>query len=101
MKSRKSKLTEEEVRHIAKLANLSLDEEEVKKFQKQLSETLAYVNILNRLDTTGVELTGQVTGLSNIFRKDLVHESIPQNEALSGTSSKSKGFFKVKVVLEK
>lgn len=98
---REQMLSEEEVRHIAKLANLSLTDEEVKKFQKQLSETLEYVEILNELNTESVEATSQVTGLINVSREDFVKPSISQEEALSGAKSKFNNCFKVKAVIEK
>ena len=52
-----------DVAKVAKLANLTLKPEEKVKFEKQLSETLEYVNKLNSVDTENVEPTSQVTGL--------------------------------------
>jgi aspartyl-tRNA(Asn)/glutamyl-tRNA(Gln) amidotransferase subunit C len=57
---------------IAKLARLELSDEEVEKFSGQLSDVLNYVEILNKVDTKDVEETSQVTGLVNVFRKDVV-----------------------------
>jgi len=96
-----SKLSEGEVRHIAKLANLTLTEKEVKKFQNQLNETLAYIEVLSELNTDTVEPTSQVTGLKNVVKEDLVKSSISQKEALSGGKSKHDDYFKVKAVIEK
>ncbi len=96
----KSKLTKNQVRHIAKLANLSLTEKEVAKFQKQLSEILDYVEVLNELNTKKVEPTSQVTGLENVFREDKTSPSLSQKGALSGTKSKLKGYFKVKAIFD-
>lgn len=87
------------VKHIAKLANLPLSEIEEKKFEKQLSEILTYVEQLNSVDTKGVEITSQITGLENVTRDDKDHPSLSQNEALSNTKSKHNGMFKVKKVL--
>jgi aspartyl-tRNA(Asn)/glutamyl-tRNA(Gln) amidotransferase subunit C len=100
-KNKKTKLTEEEVRHVAKLARLKLTSSEVKKFQKQLSEVLDYVEILKKLDTSGVEPTSQVTGLENVFREDKPSKpSLPQKEVLSGAKNKNRGMFKIKAILE-
>lgn len=66
------KLTKEQVNHVAKLARLGLREDEVSKFQTQLSGILDYVEMLNEVDTDGVEPTAQVTGLTNITREDAV-----------------------------
>ncbi len=91
-------LTQEETKHIAKLANLSLSDEELEKFSGQLSETINYVEKLSELNTENVLPTSQTTGLKNIFRKDEVRPSLTQEEALSGTKNKHKGYFVTKSV---
>lgn len=94
-----SKLTEEEIRYVAKLARLEITDPEVKKFQKQLSEVLDYFNILEEIDTSGIEPTTQVTGLENVFRSDRIESCQTLEEALSGTSSKENNMFKVGKIL--
>lgn len=76
-------LSEEEVRHIAKLARIALSDEEVKKFQSQLSGVLDYVDILKEVDTTNVAETSQVTGLNNVMEKDEVGVLFKGDEAVS------------------
>lgn len=93
-------LTEDEVKHIAKLANLPLNDEEITKFEDQLSETLKFIEELDQVDTENVEATHQVTGLYNITRPDETEPSLSQKEALQNTHSKEDSFFKVKAVLE-
>jgi len=88
------------VKHVALLADLKLNQKEVKKFQKQLSEILDYVNVLNELDTQGIEPTSQVTGLENVFREDKPTPSLSQEETLSGAKEKHNNFFKVKAIFE-
>lgn len=85
---------------MAKLANLSLTDEEVKKFEGQLSKTLEYIDQLNKIDTSGIEPTSQVTGLENVLREDETRPSLPQEEVLKNTKSKKDGFFKVRAILE-
>ena len=65
-------LSREEVLHIAKLARLELTDKEIDTFSPQLSSILEYVDMLQEVDTEGVEETSQVTGLSHVFRKDEV-----------------------------
>ena len=84
----KSKISREEVKKIAKLAGLKLAENEAEKFQKQLSDVLDYVAVLDELDTTKVKPTSQVTGLENIIRADETEPSLSQEEALSNTKDK-------------
>jgi len=77
----KSKISQEEVKKIAKLADLKLTENEVEKFQKQLSDVLNYVAVLDELDTFKVKPTSQVTGLKNITRDDETEPSLSQKES--------------------
>lgn len=65
-----AKITEEQVRHVAKLARLELKDEEVKKFSGQLSSVFEYMEILKEVDTNGVPETSQVTGLENVLEED-------------------------------
>ena len=69
-----SKITHEEVLKLARLARLSLSDEEVKKYTEELAEILGYVEMLSKVDTTGLQPTNQVTGLYNVFRPDVVVE---------------------------
>lgn len=87
------------VKHVAKLANLPLSEDEENKFENQLSETLKYIEGLNEVDTKNVNPTDHVTGQENVFRADTTSPSLSQNEALTNTKNKHNGMFKVKAVL--
>lgn len=91
-------LTEKEVKYIAKLANLTLSENEIKKFQSQLSEILGYVEILSGVDTKGIEPTSQVTGLENVKREDTASPSLSQDESVSQAKQTHNGFIKVKAI---
>lgn len=86
------------VLHIAKLANLTLKEEEISKFEKQLTDILQYIEKLQKIDTKNVEPTSQVTGLENVEREDIAKPSLSQEEVLSNTKSQYNGFFKVKSI---
>lgn len=89
-----------DVAHIAKLANLPLKPEEKEKFEKQLSETLSYVEKLNSINTDGIEPTSQVTGFENVTREDETSPSLSQEEALTNTKSQHNGLFKVRAILD-
>ena len=91
-------LTKDQVKHVAKLANLPLSESEEQIFADQLSETLEYVVKLNEVETKGVEPTSQVTGLENVTREDLVSPSLSQEEVLQNVKSKYQGFIKVNAI---
>lgn len=92
------KITKEQVKHIADLAWIGLSNEEITKFESQLSSILEYVNHLNELDTKDVEPTFQVTGLKNIWQEDIVKPSLTQKEALRNAPMQKDDYFKVKKV---
>lgn len=69
-----SNLTREEVLKLARLSRLALTEEEIVKFQGELSSIIEYFELLEKADTEGLEPTSQVTGLVNVFRADEVAE---------------------------
>ncbi len=94
-----NKLTKEEVKHIATLAQLPLSEEEVMVFSGQLSETLDYIERLKELKTEEVAPTFQTTGLKNVFREDEIKPGLSQQQALKNSQNTYKGYFKVKAVL--
>ena len=79
-------LSQEQVRHIAKLARLGLGDDEVKKFSTQLTNILQYVEILSEVDTSSVEATNQVTGLKNVMRDDVVNSDWTTRDELLGCS---------------
>lgn len=60
----------QDVRKLASLARISLNDEQVKLLQDQLGAILTYVEKLQMVDVDGVEPTYQVTGLENVFRED-------------------------------
>ena len=75
-------LTEEEVKHVAKLARINLTDDEVKKFSGQLSDVLDYMKVLDELDVSDVPEASQVTGLSNVTEKDEIIPSQSSREEL-------------------
>ena len=81
-----TRLTSDQVRHIAKLARLNLEEKDVEKFAKELSAILSYVEKLQEVDTKKVEPTAQVTGLSSVFREDVILKDPVEPDALLATS---------------
>ncbi len=94
-------LSEEQIKHIAKLARLDLSEAELKKYGSQLSDVLSYVDQLREADVGGVEPTAQVTGMENIFREDAAEEwdGAERKAALSQAPEMEDGQVKVKRVL--
>ncbi len=67
-----AKLSRDDVLHLAELARISLTDEEVSSFADELSSILGYVEQLSNVDVSGLKPTNQVTGLTNVMRKDEV-----------------------------
>jgi aspartyl-tRNA(Asn)/glutamyl-tRNA(Gln) amidotransferase subunit C len=76
------KITQDQVRHISKLARLSLTDDEVERFAGQLSAAFDYMEVLNEVDTEGVLPTCQVTGLKDVHRADEVSQFCDPQELL-------------------
>jgi aspartyl-tRNA(Asn)/glutamyl-tRNA(Gln) amidotransferase subunit C len=98
-----SKISLDDVVHIAHLAKLKLSSAELAKFQSQLSEIISYISKLDEVDTAKIEPTSQTTGLTNVTRSDKVEikDCLNQKEALSGSNKKHNGYFVVPLVLDK
>jgi aspartyl-tRNA(Asn)/glutamyl-tRNA(Gln) amidotransferase subunit C len=79
-------LTKDQVRHIAKLARLTLSEEEVAKFALELTAIFGYVDMLQEVDTKNVPATAQVTGQTNSLREDEVRPQEVSPDALLACS---------------
>jgi aspartyl-tRNA(Asn)/glutamyl-tRNA(Gln) amidotransferase subunit C len=69
-----AKLTREDVLKLARLARLDVSEDEVKEFSAELSAILQYVEHLQSVDVNGLKPTNQVTGLTNVMRKDTIKD---------------------------
>ncbi len=98
MKTKNKPLTIEDVKHVAKLANLDLSKDDLSKFQRQLLEIVEFVGKVSEVKTENVEPTSQVTGLENILREDKVTPSLSQEEVLANAPRKYKGHFVVKAI---
>lgn len=89
-----------DVGHIAHLARLAITAEEGEKFSQQLSSILEYVNKLEELDTSGVEPTSHLFGVSNVMRQDSVRPSLSIDEALMNAPDRSDDFYRVPKIIE-
>jgi len=92
-------LSKDEVKHIAGLARVGLDEKEIKKFSKTLSSILDWVEQLKEVDIAGVEPTAHITGLENVAREDAERDFSDKNEIISLFPDKKDNYDKVKSIL--
>jgi len=89
-----------DVRYTAQLARLTLSEEEIEKFQSQLSQVLKYVEKLREVDTTGVEPTAHTNPIYNVFREDESRDWLTAEQALANAPRQANGLFVVTKVIE-
>jgi aspartyl-tRNA(Asn)/glutamyl-tRNA(Gln) amidotransferase subunit C len=98
------KITEQEVRYVADLANLNLAGEEVRRLRDDLDEILAHMDKLNEIDTSGVEPMAQVlydAGETATLRDDQERAVLGSDIALANAPLAGSGCFKVPKVIER
>ncbi len=93
-------LTNQEVKYIASLSRIHLEEAEVEYLTNNLADILHYIEKLEKLDVSNVEPTSHAIPLKNVFRDDIIKPSLSQSEALKISQKQHKGFFKVPKVIE-
>ncbi|WP_132058402.1 Asp-tRNA(Asn)/Glu-tRNA(Gln) amidotransferase subunit GatC [Halorussus amylolyticus] len=79
----------EEVRHVARLARVGLDDDEVERFTDQFADILDYFETLDEVPEIERE-----TDLANVMRPDEERECLSQDEALANASETEDGYFK-------
>ena len=92
-------VTRKDVEHIAELARLTFNEEELENFTHQLNQILGYMEKLNELNTDNIEPLSHPVEGNNVFREDELNTSIPTSEALKNAPDKDDQFFKVPKVI--
>jgi len=93
------KITLEDVRHVARLSRLALDEGQLRKFAVQLESILDYVDKLSKLDVSGVEPMTHALPLHNVLREDVIEPSLPLEKVLQNAPAMDGRFFKVPKVI--
>lgn len=77
-----SAITLDDVKYVASLSKIAVTDEQAARLQQELDAILGYVAQLDTLDTTSVEPTYQVTGLTNVMRDDVIIDYGTSREAL-------------------
>ena len=89
------RISKDDVKYVAKLAELEFDDKDIEKFTSQLGRILDHVANIRSVDTEGVPPTSHVLDIKNVYRRDVVEESIPQEAALENAPDKKSDGFKV------
>ena len=90
-----SRITIEELKHVARLARLNFTDEKLVTFADQLNDILGYVAKLEELDTEGVEPTTHALHVTNVFRQDIAKPSLPVEDAVANAPAEEEGAFVV------
>ncbi len=94
------KLSQDDVRKVARLARLSFTESELEKYASHLNGILAYMDKLNELNTDGVEPTSHSVSMDTLFREDVPAPSLSREEGLKNAPERREGFVKVPRILD-
>ncbi len=95
-----TKITLEQVRHVARLARLELSPDDEQRLRADMDEMLAYVDKLNELDTQNVAPTAQVGEAGTPMRDDAVTNRPAAEAMLANAPSRERGYFKVPKIIE-
>ncbi len=93
-------ISKDEVRRLAQLSSISLSDDQITQLQEDLGAILNYVEQLQKIDTSNVEPTYQVTGLENVEREDeIIDYGLSRDDLLAGAPDKQDSQIKVPKVL--
>ena len=93
-------LSREDVLHIAKLAKMSLEDEEIDQMRDKLSDILKNFEILQTIDTESVEPTSQPNELFNATKPDIVVPSLSHEDIMANAPHRDGDFFKIHAVMD-
>ena len=88
-------ISREQVLHVAELARLALDDDEVERLGEQLNAILEAVSKVSELDLSDVGSTSHPLDLVNVWREDEPRPSLPRETALGNAPEHEDGHFRV------
>ena len=94
-----TKITQEEVKKVAQLARLELNENEINNHAEQLEKILDYIRQLEKIDTNDIPCTMRAIEVINVFRKDEKKNSDCSEELLELGPSREDKYFKVPKII--
>ncbi|MBS4175621.1 Asp-tRNA(Asn)/Glu-tRNA(Gln) amidotransferase subunit GatC [Bacillus sp. FJAT-49736] len=95
-----SRISKEQVYHVANLARLDIKEQEAEKFTKQLDDIINLAELLNEVDTSGIKPTSHVLNIHNVMREDEAEEGLPREEVLKNAPDHKDGQIRVPSIME-
>lgn len=95
----KMSITKKEMENLAMLARLELSEDEKEVYTTELNTILRFIEKLNQLDTKNIASTVQPIPISNVFREDVVGNTLEQEKALQNAPDKKDGHYRVPSIM--
>lgn len=95
-----SEITREEVKHLAKLALIELNETELNTIPQQLATIINAIENIQEITSKNIPPTSHPTPLKNVFRPDTTGQTLNNEETLSQAPDSENGKFKVPAILE-
>jgi len=89
-----ARISKEEVLHVARLARLELSDDEVAKFQEQLSDILEAVSKVAELDLADVPPTSHPLEIANAWAEDEPHECLPLDDVFANAPDREDDYFR-------
>ena len=93
-------LDKEKIKHVAKLARISVDDAKVNSLTKDLNSIFKFIEKLNELDTDKVEPLTSILNQSLRFRKDKINDGKIKDQILKNSPEKNEEFFIVPKVID-
>jgi aspartyl-tRNA(Asn)/glutamyl-tRNA(Gln) amidotransferase subunit C len=89
-----ARITKEEVLHVARLARLELSDDDVAKFQEQLSDILEAVSKVSELDLSDVPPTAHPLAIANAWAEDLPRDCLPLDDVFANAPDRDGDYFR-------
>ena len=94
-----TKINKEEVKKVAHLARLELNEDQINNQAEQLEKILEYIKQLEKIDTDNVPCTTRAIEVTNVFRKDEKKITDTSEDLLKLGPSRENAYFKVPKII--
>lgn len=93
-------VSKEEILHIANLARLNLEEDEIEKYRENLQDILNFANVVNNASVEGLDVTIGANEAKNVFRKDEIKVFEDTESLLQNAPSQEQNMFKLPKVIQ-
>lgn len=93
-------VSKEEILHIANLARLNLEEDEIEKYRENLQDILNFANVVNNAPVEGLDVTMGANEEKNVFRKDEINVFEDTESLLQNAPSQEQNMFKLPKVIQ-